>query len=121
MVRTAASMSAAVRSGIFAVAISSSWARVTLPTLFGVRTATARLVDAGGLRSSTAAGGVLVMKVKLRSEYTVMTTGIGRPCFHALRLGVERLAELHDVHAVLAQCGTDRRTRDWPALQGPAA
>jgi hypothetical protein len=28
---------------------------------------------------STDAGGVLVMKVKLRSEYTVITTGIGRP------------------------------------------
>src|SRR3954454_7184823 len=28
-----------------------------------------------------------------------------------LRLGVERLAELHDVHAVLAERGTDRRRR----------
>src|SRR5262249_4451117 len=33
MVRTAASMSAAVRSGIFTLAISSAWARVSLPTL----------------------------------------------------------------------------------------
>src|SRR5690606_17383153 len=31
--------------------------------------------------------------------------------FHALGLGVERLAELHDVHAVLAQSGTDGRRR----------
>ena len=31
------------------------------------------------LRISTEAGGVFMMKVKLRSEYTVMITGIGRP------------------------------------------
>ena len=31
------------------------------------------------LRISTAAGGVFMMKVKLRSEYTVITVGIGRP------------------------------------------
>ena len=30
------------------------------------------------LRISTDAGGVFMMKVKLRSEYTVMITGIGR-------------------------------------------
>ena len=60
-------MSAAVRSGIFVVAISSSWARFTRPTLsvlgvpepFGIPAA---------LRSNTAAGGVLEMNVKLRSE-----------------------------------------------------
>jgi len=33
MVRTAASMSAAVKSGIFALAISSACARVMVPTL----------------------------------------------------------------------------------------
>ena len=33
MVLTAASMSAAVRSGCFIFAISSAWARVSLPTL----------------------------------------------------------------------------------------
>ncbi len=31
------------------------------------------------LRISTDAGGVFMMKVKLRSLYTVITTGIGRP------------------------------------------
>src|SRR5690606_8564951 len=31
--------------------------------------------------------------------------------FGALRGGIERLAELHDVHAVLAQCRADGRTR----------
>jgi hypothetical protein len=31
------------------------------------------------LRSSTDAGGVFLMKVKERSLYTVITTGIGRP------------------------------------------
>jgi hypothetical protein len=48
------------------LAISSSWARVTLPTLFGVRL-TAALWMPAALRSRIAAGGVLVMKVKLRS------------------------------------------------------
>src|SRR4029079_16740435 len=30
---------------------------------------------------------------------------------HALRIRVERLAELHDIHAVLAERGANRRTR----------
>ena len=78
MVRTAASRSAAVRSGILVLAISSSCLRVTLPTfsVFG-----ARLPDSmpTAFFISTDAGGVFMMKVKLRSEYTVMITGIGRP------------------------------------------
>ena len=39
----------------------------------------AALFDPLALRMSTAAGGVFMMKVKLRSEYAVITTGIGRP------------------------------------------
>ena len=54
---------------------------------------------------------VLVMKVKVRSEYAVMMTGVGRPGSSLLRGGVERLAELHDVQAALAERGTDRRRR----------
>ncbi len=52
-------------------------------------------------------GGVLVMKVKERSAYTVMTTGIfeSRPDPGA---GVEFFGEGGDVHAVLAQGGTNR-------------
>ena len=44
----------------------------------------------------------------------MITTGIVVPCV-LLGLRVERLAELHDVDAVLAQRGADRRRRDaWP-------
>src|SRR5690606_33731323 len=66
MVFTAASRSAALRSGILIFAMSSSCLRDTVPTFFmlgsplpfGTPTA---------FFSSTAAGGVLVTKVKLRS------------------------------------------------------
>jgi hypothetical protein len=34
-----------------------------------------------------------------------MTTGIGHALFHLLRLGVERLAEFHDVDAALTERG----------------
>ena len=67
IVRTAASMLAAVRSGSFALAISSSCLRVTLPTLtvFGVLEPdwmpTAYF-------SRIVAGGVFVMNVNVRSE-----------------------------------------------------
>src|SRR5699024_10133470 len=62
MVRTAASRSAAIRSGSFALAISSSWARVTLPT-FSVLGRAEPPCTPAAFFSSTAAGGVLVMKV----------------------------------------------------------
>ena len=61
-------------------------------------------------RSSTAAGGVLVMNVNVRSSKTVISTGMIVPDL-GLRARVERLAELHDVDAVLAQGGADRRRR----------
>src|SRR5271155_1938939 len=78
MLFIAASMVAAFKSGIFCVAISRIWASVTVPTLvlFGTPEPLARLA---AFFNSTGAGGVLVMKVKLRSTYTVMTTGIVRP------------------------------------------
>ena len=66
IVRTAASRSAAVRSGSFAFAISSTCLRVTLPTfsVFG------RLEPdwmPAAFFSRIDAGGVFVMKVKVRS------------------------------------------------------
>src|SRR5205807_1481058 len=78
MVRTAASRLAAVRSGCLSFAISSSCLREILPT-FAVLGVPEPFSIPIALRMSTAAGGVFITKVKLRSEYTVITTGIGRP------------------------------------------
>src|SRR5690606_30227040 len=66
MVRTAASISAAVRSACLVLAISSSWARVTVPT-FWVLGRAEPLATPAAFFSSTAAGVLLVSKVKLRS------------------------------------------------------
>src|SRR5579871_5747254 len=66
------------RSGILILAISSTCFSVIFPTrfLFGsadpLAIPTARLI-------STGTGGVLVMKVKERSEKIVITTGMMRP------------------------------------------
>src|SRR6266403_3367996 len=76
--RTAAPRSKQFRSGILILAISATCCSVILPTLFLFGSAdpfarfTARLI-------STGTGGVLVMKVKLRSEKIVITTGMIRP------------------------------------------
>ena len=78
------------------------------------------LVDAGASRSSTAAGGVLVTNVNERSSKTVISTGTMVPGL-SLRLGVERLAELHDVDAVLAERGAHRAEPGWPRPRGSAA
>jgi len=66
IVRTAASRSAAVRSGVLVLAMSSSCLRVILPTLavFGVPLPFSMPI---ALRISTDAGGVFMMNVKLRS------------------------------------------------------
>jgi len=66
MVRMAASTSAAVRSFILALAISSTWARVILPTL-SVCGLGEPLSTLAAFLISTEAGGVLRMKVKLLS------------------------------------------------------
>src|SRR5271169_4770538 len=78
MLLIAASIEAAFRSGIFWVAISRTCFSVTVPTLvlFGTPEPLARFA---AFFSRTGAGGVLVMKVKLRSTYTVMTTGMVSP------------------------------------------
>src|SRR5271167_2320312 len=75
---TAAARSAAVRSLSLVLAISSTCARVTLPTLFlfgigdpfSIPAARSNRIDAGGL---------LVTKVNERSAYTVTITGMTRP------------------------------------------
>src|SRR6266702_2425517 len=78
IVRTAASRSAAVRSGILALAISSACARVILPT-FSVCGVLLPLSIPAAFLISTVAGGVLTMKLKLLSAYAVITTGSIRP------------------------------------------
>src|SRR6185436_2583838 len=78
IVRTAASRSAAVRSGIFVLAISSACARVSFPT-FSLCGVLLPLSTFDAFLINTVAGGVLVMKVKLLSAYAVISTGIGRP------------------------------------------
>ena len=77
-VRTAASKSAAVKSGIFIFAISSACARVNLPTLSVCGLGLPLSILAAFLMR-TVAGGVFMMKVKLLSSKAVITTGIGRP------------------------------------------
>ena len=66
-VLTAASSDAAFRSGSFVLAISSTCFFVTVPTLVLFGTPEPYCKPAA-LSSSTAAGGVLVMKVNERSE-----------------------------------------------------
>src|SRR5436190_3625311 len=78
MILAACSTSCALRSGSLRSAISRNCCCVIVPTFsrlgspepFGIRSA---------WRISTAAGGVLVMKVKDRSSYTVITIGITVP------------------------------------------
>ena len=106
MISAAASTSRAFRSGIFASAIWRTCSRVSRPTFsrfgspepFSIRSAS--LIR-------TAAGGVFVMK----SNEVLVDRDLDRddPAVLLLGLGVERLAELHDVDAVLAERRADRR------------
>src|SRR5438132_12233670 len=75
---TACSRLAAVRSGILMRATSSTCWRVTCPTVLFPGSAEPFSIPAARFKS-TAAGVVLVMKVKDRSAYTVMMTGMMRP------------------------------------------
>src|SRR5262245_12889755 len=74
----AASNDAAFKSGIFCLAISATCFSVTLPTLslFG---APDPLAIPAARFNRTEAGGVLVVKVRERSLYTVLTTGMINP------------------------------------------
>src|SRR5450830_940779 len=78
MVRTAASRSAAVKSGALVLAISSACARVILPTL-SVWGRGEPLSILAAFLIRIVAGGVFITKVKLLSANAVITTGIGRP------------------------------------------
>ena len=63
---TAESILVVLRSGIFTSAISTSWARVTVPT-FSVFGSPEALSSPAAFLIRKDAGGVLVMKLKLRS------------------------------------------------------
>ena len=78
MVRTAASRSAGGQVGHFHLGDVLELLARNLAHLGRVRRGTA-LGDAERLGDSTDAGGVFMMKVKLRSLYTVITTGVGNP------------------------------------------
>src|SRR5690606_3821278 len=84
IMRIADSMEAALRSGILVVAISRTCWRVTFPTLSRFGTAAPLSTPAAFFRS-TAAGGVFVMKVKVRSEKTVISTGMISPACDCVR------------------------------------
>jgi len=103
MIFAAWSMSCALRSVSLVLAISRTWSQVTLATFGLVRLAGA-LLDARGLEQAAwRAGRRLQLKSNDRSSYTeispddVPTLRLGR--------GGCRLAELHDVDAVLTQTG----------------
>jgi hypothetical protein len=111
IVFTAASMSAAVMSLTLVLAISSSWARVILPTLS--RCARARaLVELGGLLDQHGRCG---RRLDDEGEALVGVSGDHhgqrQTWLDALGLGVERLAELHDIQATLAEGRADRGRR----------
>src|SRR5699024_2006097 len=80
IISAAFSTSNALRSCIFCSAISLHWVQVTWPTLVRLGSPEPELIPAAFF-SSTAAGGVLVMKVKDLSWYTVISTGIIVPAF----------------------------------------
>src|SRR5207245_7953831 len=79
----AASMSLAVKSGILSSAILRSCARVTLPTFWRFEVGLPFSIPASFFRS-TAAGGVLVMNVNVRSLKIVTSTGVIIPCAWAV-------------------------------------
>ena len=83
----AASSVSQFRSGSFVLAISETWALVTLPTLFLFGTPEP-FSTLAAFAKSTEAGGVFVMNVYERSWYTVITTGVSIPspfCVRALK------------------------------------
>ena len=82
--RIAASTSLALRSRIFCVAMSRTWARVILPTLVLLGSPDPFSIPAAW-RSSTDAGGVLVTNENVRSAYTVISTGTIVPTMEAVR------------------------------------
>ena len=121
MVRTAASRSAAGQVRHLELGDFFGLRARELADLVGVRLAASPFRASAAFLIRTVAGGVFITKVKLLSAKAVITTGIGRPGSIPLRLGVERLAEFHDVQAALAQRRADRRATDWPCRPALAA
>src|SRR6185312_11552145 len=78
IIRMALARSEALRSAILISAIFLSWARVTLPTLVRLGWPLPFSMPAS-LSRRLGAGGVLVMKVNVRSAKIVTTTGITIP------------------------------------------
>ena len=78
IMRMAASSEPALRSAFFSCAMLLRSASVTVPTLVRLGSPDPFSILAA-LMSSFAAGGVLVTKVKERSAYTVISTGITMP------------------------------------------
>src|SRR5439155_17791574 len=78
MISAACSTSCAFRSSSFVSAICRTCAFVSRPTLFRFGSAEPLSSRSASL-IRTAAGGVFVMKVKERSSYTVISTGMMRP------------------------------------------
>src|SRR5580765_8755578 len=96
MLLIAVSTEAAFKSGIFCFAMSSICLIVTLPTLSLFGTPEPLAMPAARF-NKIEAGGVLVMKVNERSLYTETTTGMISPSISFWLVGVELLAELHDI------------------------
>merc|ERR1712100_269274 len=84
MMRMADSTLVQLRSGSLVLAISSSWERLIEPTL-PLADSPEPLGIPAALVISTDAGGVLVMKVKLRSSKTEISTGITNPALSWVR------------------------------------
>src|ERR1700751_4980685 len=78
MIFSAASIVLALRSGLLVVAISRTWAAVSLPTLFVCGSLLPLSTPAAFLISS-GAGGVFVMNEKDRSSKIVISTGMMLP------------------------------------------
>ena len=78
MIFDAWSTSLAFRSGIFVSAIWRTWRWVIVPTFSRLGSPEPFSMPIASL-ISTAAGGVLVMKVNERSSKTVISTGMMRP------------------------------------------
>ena len=117
MVRIAASMLGGVEIGhLRACAISRTCFLVTLPTLilFGSLSPSpaSSTSPAAAFLSRIGAGGVLVMNVNERSRVDRDHDRDDQVVLRLrLRAGVELLAELHDVDAVLAERRPDGRRR----------
>ncbi len=109
--RTAPSMSLAFMSFILVSAISRSCVVVTRPTAAPLPGVVVPFGCRPPSSGSSVLGGVLVMKVKVRSPNAVITTGVGVPGSMPCVAALNSLHELHDVEAALAQRRAHRRRR----------